>query len=82
MGKDKKEFDMTDIDSDISSKWKPSEGIDWDLIQRMRFMNADAEIAPGDSYVDVNTVGAELKVRTSTSGDDDSLMNIIYGNKD
>ena len=50
MGKDKKEFDMTDIDSDISSKWKPSEGIDWDLIQRMRFINADAEIDPEDRY--------------------------------
>ena len=52
MGKDKKEFDMTDIDSDISSKWKPSEGIDWDLIQRMRFVNADAEIPFDDSLTD------------------------------
>ena len=24
--------------------------INWDLIQRMRFMNADAEIDPNDSY--------------------------------
>jgi len=52
MKKDKKEFDMTDIGSDISSKWKPSEGIDWDLIQRMRFMNADAEIPFEDSLTD------------------------------
>lgn len=42
--------DITDVPSDIRSKWKPSEGIDWDLIQRMRFMNADAEIDPNDSY--------------------------------
>jgi hypothetical protein len=34
----------TKEEQDIASKWKPSEGIDWDLIQRMRFMNADAEI--------------------------------------
>tara|TARA_R110000782_G_scaffold16286_1_gene46840 strand:- start:197 stop:364 length:168 start_codon:yes stop_codon:yes gene_type:complete len=44
-----KSTNMTDID-DIASKWKPSEGINWDLIQRMRFMNADAEIDPEDSY--------------------------------
>jgi len=44
-----KSTSMTDID-DISSKWKPSDGIKWDLIQRMRFMNADAEIDPDDSY--------------------------------
>ena len=51
MKSDKEEFtsSMTDID-DISSKWKPSEGINWDLIQRMRFMNADAEIDPEDTY--------------------------------
>jgi|TARA_B100001094_G_scaffold276241_1_gene284331 hypothetical protein len=42
--------DITDVPSDIRSKWKPSEGIDWDLIQRMRFMNADAEIDPEDGY--------------------------------
>jgi len=46
----KKDFDMTDIDSTISSTWKPSSGINWDAIQRMRFMNADAEIDPEDSY--------------------------------
>ena len=44
-----KSTNMTDID-DIASKWKPSDGIKWDLIQRMRFMNADAEIAPDDKY--------------------------------
>lgn len=51
MKSDKEEFtsSMTDID-DISSKWKPSEGINWDAIQRMRFANADAEIDPEDSY--------------------------------
>ena len=42
--------DITDLPSDIRNKWKPSEGINWDLIQRMRFMNADAEIDPEDSY--------------------------------
>ena len=40
---------MTDLD-DIESKWKPSEGVNWDAIQRRRFMNADAEIDPEDSY--------------------------------
>ena len=51
MKSDKEEVisSMTDVD-DISSKWKPSDGIKWDLIQRMRFMNADAEIDPDDSY--------------------------------
>lgn len=34
----------------IRETWKPSDGIDWDAIQRMRFMNADAEIDPEDSY--------------------------------
>jgi hypothetical protein len=43
---DKKEFDMTDI-GDIASEWK---NVNWDLVQRMRFMNADAEIDPEDSY--------------------------------
>ena len=43
---DKKDFDMTDI-GDIASEWK---NVNWDLIQRMRFMNADAEIDPEDSY--------------------------------
>ena len=43
---DKKEFDMTDIGG-IASEWK---NVNWDLIQRMRFMNADAEIDPEDSY--------------------------------
>jgi hypothetical protein len=41
-----KEFDMTDID-DIAGEWKE---VNWDLVQRMRFMNADAEIDPEDSY--------------------------------
>ena len=44
---DKREFDMTDIGGDIASEWK---NVNWDLIQRMRFMNADAEIDPEDSY--------------------------------
>ena len=44
---DKKEFDMTDIGGDIASEWK---NVNWDLVQRMRFMNADAEIDPEDSY--------------------------------
>lgn len=43
---DKKDFDMTDIGG-IRDEWK---NVNWDLIQRMRFMNADAEIDPEDSY--------------------------------
>ncbi len=31
----------------IRENWKD---VNWDLIQRMRFMNADAEIDPEDSY--------------------------------
>ena len=48
MKSDKEEFtsSMTDLD-DISSEWKK---VDWDKIQRLRFMNADAEIDPEDSY--------------------------------
>jgi len=41
-----KEFNMTDI-GDIASEWK---SVNWDLIQRMRFMNADAEIDPEDTF--------------------------------
>mgnify|MGYP001251554279 CR=1 FL=1 len=44
----KKDFNMTDI-GDIASEWKP-DVVNWDLIQRMRFINADSEIAPEDSY--------------------------------
>ena len=46
MSEDKKEFDMTDIDN-VASQWKD---VSWDKIQRMRFANADQEIAPDDSY--------------------------------
>ncbi len=45
-----KEFNMTDI-GDIASEWK-TDIVDWDLIQRMRFMNADHEIAPDDNFAD------------------------------
>jgi hypothetical protein len=31
----------------INENWKD---VNWDLIQRMRFINADAEIDPEDSY--------------------------------
>ena len=31
----------------INENWKD---VNWDLIQRMRFINADAEIDPKDSY--------------------------------
>jgi len=34
----------------IRETWRPSDGIDWDAIQRMRFINADAEIDPEDRY--------------------------------
>ena len=44
--KNKKEFDMSDIGG-IRNEWK---NVNWDLIQRMRFMNADAEIDPEDGY--------------------------------
>lgn len=43
-----KEFNMTDI-GDIAGEWK-TDTVDWDKIQRMRFMNADAEIDPEDTY--------------------------------
>ena len=33
--------------SSIRDEWK---NVNWDLIQRMRFMNADAEIDPADGY--------------------------------
>jgi hypothetical protein len=33
--------------SSIRDEWK---NVNWDLIQRMRFMNADAEIDPEDGY--------------------------------
>jgi len=46
MSKNNKEFNRTDI-GDIASEWK---NVNWDLIQRMRFMNADAEIDPEDGY--------------------------------
>ncbi len=47
--KNKQSFDMTDM-GDIQSKWKPSDGVNWDKIQRMRFKNVDCEIDPEDSY--------------------------------
>ena len=31
----------------VGERWRE---VDWDLIQRMRFMNADAEIDPEDSF--------------------------------
>lgn len=31
----------------VNENWKD---VNWDLIQRMRFINADAEINPEDSY--------------------------------
>jgi len=33
----------------IDERWK---GINWDVIQRIRFMNADAEIPPEDSFTE------------------------------
>ena len=44
--KKKKEFDMSDLGG-IRDEWK---NVNWDLVQRMRFMNADAEIDPADGY--------------------------------
>ncbi len=52
MSKDKskkEQLDMSDVGG-IREKWKPSDGVNWDAIQRRRFMNADAEIDPNDSY--------------------------------
>ena len=49
MGKNKKELDVNISDADyksIADEWKK---VDWDRIQRMRFMNADAEIPFEDS---------------------------------
>jgi hypothetical protein len=45
-----KNKDTTDSIEDFRSEWRPSKGINWDLIQRMRFMNADAEIDPEDTF--------------------------------
>ena len=42
MEKDRKEKYVS-----IQERWRE---VDWDLIQRMRFMNADAEIDPEDSF--------------------------------
>mgnify|MGYP003316330291 CR=1 FL=1 len=44
----KKDFNMTDI-GDIASEWKP-DVVNWDLIQRMRFITADSAIATEYSY--------------------------------
>ena len=40
----KENFNMNDIE-DIASTWKTKD-VNWDKIQRMRFANADQEIAP------------------------------------
>jgi hypothetical protein len=45
-----KNKDTTDSIEDFRSEWRPSKGINWDWIQRMRFMNADAEIDPEDTF--------------------------------
>ena len=45
----KNQEDMADHRPAVSELWK-TDSINWDLIQRMRFMNADAEIDPEDSY--------------------------------
>ena len=44
MSKDKEEKFVS-----IRENWKD---VDLDLVQRMRFMNADAEIPPEDSYTE------------------------------
>ena len=45
----KEEFDLNDI-NDIASEWR---NVNWDKIQRMRFANADQEIAPPkDSFTE------------------------------
>lgn len=45
----KKQEDMADHRPAVSELWK-TDSINWDLIQRMRFMNADAEIDPEDTF--------------------------------
>jgi len=45
----KKQFNMNDMSS-IAEEWKPSRGINWDKIQRLRFINADSEMPVEDSY--------------------------------
>ena len=45
-----KNKNTTNSIEDFRSEWRPSKGINWDLIQRMRFMNADAEIDPEDKF--------------------------------
>ena len=44
-----KNKNTTNSIEDFRSEWRPSKGVNWDLIQRMRFMNADAEIPFEDS---------------------------------
>lgn len=41
-----KKSDKEEKYTSINERWK---NLNWDLIQRMRFMNADAEIDPDDS---------------------------------
>jgi len=53
----------------MTDKEKQALDINWDAIQRRRFANADAEIAPDDNF-------------TPDDNDEDSLVDIIYGNKD
>lgn len=49
----------------------PERDINWDAIQRRRFANADAEIAPNDSFTQEFANGDKIKVRkNSTSGDE------------
>jgi len=45
----KKEKDQSEPEKDNTNAYDVM-SINWDLIQRMRFLNADAEIDPEDSY--------------------------------
>ena len=46
----KKEKDHVEPESDTTHNAYSVMQYNWDLIQRMRFLNADAEIDPEDSY--------------------------------
>lgn len=47
----KKEKDHSEPEKDITNAYDVM-AINFDLIQRMRFLNADQHIAPEDSYTD------------------------------
>jgi|TARA_B110000503_G_C6924946_1_gene320296 hypothetical protein len=56
--------------------------IPWDAIQRRRFMNADAEIAPNDSYTMRLENGDEFKVRKNSTSTDNKYDSFVEGEEE